>query len=141
MTRYWNKSANMSDLIGLTITETNLGSQYADSLDDELTLKTSCGRTFLMYHQQDCCESVSLVDVAGDFSDILGQVITDARMDFSYGDDAPKGWGSDDSTTWTYVKIVTSKGEVSLRWFGSSNGYYSETPDFYETVPIEKRLQ
>ena len=140
MTRFWDKTAPINTLIGLTIVETNLESKYADTIDDKLVLKTLCNRTFEMYHEQDCCESVSLIDVAGDFSDILGQVVTDARMDFSHGDEGPDD-SHDESTTWTYVKIVTQKGEVSLRWFGSSNGYYSETPDFYETVPVERRLQ
>ncbi len=97
---------------------------------DVVRLYTTDGDTFLMYHYQDCCESVYIEDVIGDPDDLIGPPIlmaeevegeTPANHEWEY---AP------DSYTWTFYKLATVRGYVTLRWLGQSNGYYSESVSF-----------
>lgn len=121
----YDRHCAVSELIGKTV-ETITG---MDAGDDEINFKCSDGSVYTMWHAQDCCESVYLADVEGDVSDLIGSPIVVAEEVSSDGAPAPAG-GWNESYTWTFYRIATAKGFVVLRWFGESNGYYSEGVDF-----------
>ncbi len=110
---------NITELIGRTLKSVN-GVQGGE----EITFVTDHGETFKLYHSQDCCESVSVEDIAGDLSDLVGVPILHAEEAENLEECA------EGSCTWTFYKIDTIKGGVTIRWYGSSNGYYSESVDF-----------
>lgn len=51
-------------------------------------------------------------------------------IDSFESNDGGKPSEDSDSYTWTNWHLKTKKGEVTIRWLGESNGYYSEVPDF-----------
>lgn len=96
---------------------------------DEIYIKTSDGCVYKMYHEQDCCESVWIEDVCGDVEDLIGSPVLVAEK-CTNAEDLGELPDSDYSHTWTFYKLATAKGYVDIRWYGTSNGYYSESVDF-----------
>ena len=88
---------------------------------DEMVF-TNANGVHMFYHSQDCCECVSIDTVDGDVADLVGSPIVMAEEVDNI--DAPQS--GDESYTWTFYKFATAKGSVTVRWYGSSNGYYSE---------------
>ena len=101
--------------------------------NDKIYITLTNGSKFLMYHAQDCCESVQLEDVCGDVEDLIGSPIVRAE-ESSSGDGQPPKGADPGCFTWTFYIIGTSRGTVTLRWLGTSNGYYSEEVNFIEIV-------
>ena len=97
---------------------------------DEIYFKVSDKEIYLMHHYQSCCESVVIEDICGNFEDLIGSPILIAEERCNY--DSPEGQveSRDMSETWTFYEFATLKGSVTIRWYGTSNGYYSESVNF-----------
>ena len=81
-----------------------------------------------MFHDYDCCENVYIEDICGDINNLIGSEIIMAEEVINR-DLSPLN-EFDESYTWTFYKFATVKGYVTIRWYGESNGYYSERVDF-----------
>ncbi len=83
--------------------------------------------TIEFYYDQDCCASCYIESIDGDIADLVGHPLLMAELVTS--DENPKDEGGyfAESFTWSFYKFATVKGYVTVRWYGSSNGYYSET--------------
>jgi hypothetical protein len=115
--------AEFSDLQGDII----LDIQGCEVGSDEIFIVTYSGYKYRMYHEQDCCECVTVEDVCGDINDIIGQrveVAEERTEDGGYDEDQYE------SSTYTFYCLRTMKGSLDIRWCGHSNGYYSERVDF-----------
>lgn len=107
--------------------------------NDLLVFRTATGEVYEMYHRQDCCENVYIESIVGDLKDLIGNPILLAE-ESSNRDEHPGGVTpscSDVSFTWTFYKLATIEGYVDIRWFGTSNGYYSEEVSLYLKEEVE----
>ena len=107
--------------------------------NDILIFICNDGKKYIMHHPQDCCEHVSIEDINGDLQDLIGSPITLAEESCSNELSAAQvlekensEYFYDESFTWTFYKLATTKGYVDIRWYGTSNGYYSESVYFVE---------
>lgn len=122
----YDYTTKIEDIIGLTFTSVEKGKN--DRGGEALIFKTADAE-YHMHHNQDCCESVYIEDICGDLDDLVGSPITLAT-ESSNGKEAEYG-----HETWTFYHFGTIKGSVTIRWHGSSNGYYSEGVDFQRVTP------
>ena len=96
-------------------------------LDDyELRFHLTEDHYVRMYHMQDCCESVYIEDIVGDLDDLVGTPLLLVEEVSNYDGESKE---YSESETWTYYRFRTIKGSVDIRWYGESNGYYSESVD------------
>ncbi len=117
--------AELKDLLGKTMTS-------VENKGDELVFTTTEGKSFKLYHSQDCCENVSIESVVGDLADLVGEPLLMAEESSGETPADYKFEYEPGSYTWTFYKFATRKGYVDVRWLGESNGYYAEGVDFAE---------
>lgn len=122
-----------SRIVGLTFKSVEA---FFDGCEDHILFETECGIKFKMYHLQSCCEDVRIEDICGDLQDLVGSPVLVAEEVFKDGSELliagtiyPINQHIN-GATWTFYKIDTRKGGVTIRWYGTSNGFYSERADF-----------
>ena len=113
----WESEVKIEDMVGKVFTSIR-------NEDTELVFENATER-FVFFHQQDCCEHVSIEDVCGDLQDLVGEPLLLAE---EVSGETPVDFNERDyeSVTWTFYKFATRRGYVDVRWLGESNGYYSE---------------
>lgn len=117
---------SISELIGKTLKSvTQNGKESIDFV-------AVTGERWQMHYEPDCCAECYIEDVCGDLADLVDSPIVLAEE--STNNDSPKKDCQAISFTWTFYKLATVKGYVTIRWYGTSNGYYSETASFAKVV-------
>lgn len=126
----------ISALVGKTLKEVR---QFDN---EQLRFVVDAGEEYLMNHQQECCETVVIADICGELDDLVGSPIVRAE-ERSQSGEGSANWPAEageypdcdhGSWTWTFYELATNKGSVTIRWCGTSNGWYSERVDFERAV-------
>lgn len=115
------KNFKIGDMVGLTVENIDV--------NDEMTFIFTNGMKVKFYHSQNCCESVYIESIVGDINDLIGNTLVVAEEVSNFDTPASKlpendvEWG--DVEQWTFYKFDSNKGGITVRWYGTSNGYYS----------------
>jgi len=132
-----NNENRIEILVGKTLTKVSVNEDKT-----EIMFVTEKGEVYKLYHDQDCCERVYVDDICGELSDLENSPIIMAEEVKSEQNVIPDGIKEeqcrDESFTWTFYKFATIKGYVTIRWYGGSNGYYSESVSFRQAY-IERK--
>lgn len=144
MNYYNSKEAKIEDLIGKTLLKIEIVED--DYNNQEIHFITSRDEHYIMFHIQECYENVYIESINGDIIKLIGAEILIAEE--VSNDKFIEKWKNKftknkyemlendkneyfpDSYLWTFYKLSTINGDVTIRWFGKSNGYYSESVDF-----------
>lgn len=112
------EEAKFKELLGKTLV-----SCVMKETKDVIEFITTDGWLYWMWHDQSCCESVTIESIVGDLTDLVGNPILVAEESSNEEDEK-------DLQRWTFYKLATIKGHVDIRWYGESNGCYSVSVDF-----------
>lgn len=97
------------DLIGKTLSN-------VENIDnEELIFTLDNGEKYRLYHMQDCCESVTIEDISGELSSLIGSPILMAEEVSNPPNVNPAGVPIPDyqeSFTWTFYKLATLTSDI-----------------------------
>lgn len=89
---------SLDDMVGKIATKV-----YENQYGDELTFEFEDGTKCNFFHYQDCCESVSIEDVNGDYEDLVGTPLLVAEeRGWEPEDYKPSDWGDVNAVLWQY---------------------------------------
>jgi len=110
----------LTDIIGKTIKNVIVSNNK-----DEIIFVFTDDSEYMMFHYQDCCETVLIEDIDVDLKEFIGAEVYDFKEE-------KNNQVSDAFLTqkWTFYHFKTSKGSATIRWYGKSNGYYSVSVSF-----------
>lgn len=136
------------ELLGKTLDEVRVILHPDRKEPVAMLFRTNDNICYSLEHEQDCCEQVWIEEIEGDVRALIGSPILVAE-------EASNAWHSTEtnrimhalhnrdpiysreaeSYTWTFYKIATIQGWVDIRFYGTSNGYYSESVSFLRIDP------
>ena len=123
---YYYYEVCFKELLGKTLKEIIVNKDCSEFKDEFILFRTTENEEFIMFHDQDCLESVWIEDICGDIQKLIGKPLKNVECYHNKNENTVY----DSSETYTFYKLSNENEYVTIRWFGSSNGYYSESANF-----------
>ena len=122
-----NNKINKENLFGRVIK--SITGLEKDSTEVKIIFKDD--GEIIQNHKQECCEEVYVEQIDGNVSKHEGAIIYELLEKVCSKDEIPEEElpSYSNSLTATFYTLKTSRGYLDWRWYGESNGYYSETVD------------
>jgi len=123
------KIVDFSELCGKTF---NKIEHYEEAL---VFYDNDSQKIYYLHHEQDCCEGIWIEDICGDLQSLINNIILVASEESNKK--VPESENHSeyneyyDSYTWTFYILETMDASITIRFYGASNGYYSERADLY----------
>jgi len=129
----WEEDCEFEELLGktLVLAERRHGGLWSV---EEIVFKTADGEKFKLFNLSNCWEPTWLEDICGDLEDLVGKPILLAEKVSNVPgekslatrpDQDPSPVGHNPATcTWTFYKLATNAGAVTIRWYGEFSGAY-----------------
>ncbi|GAF79942.1 unnamed protein product [marine sediment metagenome] len=103
---------------------------------DAIEFISDSGDKFIMNHGQDCCEEVYIEDICGDLDDLTNSPLLMSEK--VSNNETPDGVDIDslfhEYCLWTFYKFATTKGYVTIRWYGGTDSCYALDVDIWKEV-------
>ena len=135
----YTKNRTIKSFLGRTFTEIAVN-------DDNTEIRVICNDNkteFWVYHEQKCCEQVYIEDIVGNLQDLLNSeiIMAEEESNTKYTECGYEPKYSQPIKLWTFYKLATNKGYVTIRWYGTSNGFYSEKVSILMTKRTERNAK
>lgn len=120
---------SFSTLKGKTLT----GIYFHPEYQDRILITVDEDISYFLYHYQDCCESVyieSISGITGKYGEEILEAVESCRKD-PHANACRKDPCANESGTFSFYYLKTNTQDICLRWYGTSNGYYSEKVSLY----------
>ena len=131
-----SKTTVINEVIGKRILNiyTDGGILGEEKIGRKMLFELDGGMLIEFSHSQDCCEDVHIEDIncSCPMYELHTGIITIAEQTTCYEDDG--------CVMWTFYRFCTDKGDLTVRWIGEDNGWYSKEVDmFIYKITTEKK--
>lgn len=136
---------NMSSLVGSVIKSVHVVGQQSDDYGapwenlwrtEKILIETECGAKYIFCcPKSNCCDGATIEDINGDIYALAGERIVSSEEKVVTKKDV-EAWG--ETSDMVFYNIRTINHDITIRFFGTSNGHYDTQASLYSVGDISQ---